>query len=307
MPVFSPYARRLQHIPIARHEVEIRGGHTAYWVYGPDGGNATADDAPPVTVIAVHGFRGEHHGLEPVFAYLPEVRVIAPDLPGFGETPPLPGRSHDIDEYAAWLRDFAQAVAPGAVILGHSFGSIVASAAVAGGLSTPQLILVNPIGAPALEGPKGVLTKLAVLYYALGARLPAKLGTALLRNALIVRGTSLAMVKTNVPALRRFIHDQHDTYFSDFADREVLSEAFVASVSHDVREYAPYIDAPTLLIAAQQDDITPIEAERDLATLFSDAELVEIADVGHLIHYEAPAEAAGAIRRFLRVPVARGR
>jgi hypothetical protein len=34
------------------------------------------------------------------------------------------------------------------------------------------VILVNPIGAPALEGPRGVLTRLAVLYYCLGARLP---------------------------------------------------------------------------------------------------------------------------------------
>ncbi|MPS76321.1 MAG: alpha/beta hydrolase, partial [Microbacterium sp.] len=50
-----------------------------------------------------------------------------------------------------------------------------------------------------------------------------------------------------------------------------------------------------------------IEAERRLATLFADAELVEIAHVGHLIHYETPVEAAGAIRRFLRIPVARGR
>ncbi len=80
-----------------------------------------------------------------------------------------------------------------------------------------------------------------------------------------------------------------------------------ASVSHDVRAFAPQIDVPTLLVAAQKDDITPIEAERHLATLFPDAELVEIADVGHLIHYETPADAAGAIRRFLRVPVARGR
>lgn len=62
-----------------------------------------------------------------------------------------------------------------------------------------------------------------------------------------------------------------------------------------------------VLVAAQRDDITPIEAERELAGMFSDAELVEIADVGHLIHYEAPAEAAGAIRRFLRIPVAPAR
>ena len=89
--------------------------------------------------------------------------------------------------------------------------------------------------------------------------------------------------------LRRFIHDQHDTYFSRFADRDVLHDAFLTSVSNDVRAFAPRIAQPTLLVAAQQDDITPIEAERHLATLFPTAELVEIPDVGHLIHYETPA------------------
>lgn len=299
MTVPSPYADRLSTLPVERHEVAVRGGVTAYWEYGP----RDAD----TTIVAVHGFRGEHHGLEPVLAYLPEVRVLVPDLPGFGETAPLPGRRHDLDEYAAWLSDFVAATAPGAVILGHSFGSIVAAAAVAGGLATPRLILLNPIGAPALEGPKGLMTRLAVLYYALGAKLPDRLGTAVLRNRVIVRVMSITMAKTRDPGLRRFIHDQHDAYFSRFSDRDVLHDAFVASVSHDVREFAPRIDVPTLLVAAQRDDITPIEAERRLATLFADAELVEIAHVGHLIHYETPVEAAGAIRRFLRIPVARGR
>lgn len=295
----SPYADRLSRLPVERREAEVRGGVTAYWVYGP----ADAD----LTVVAVHGFRGDHHGLEPVLAYLPDIRVIAPDLPGFGQSAPVPGRTHDLDEYAEWLVEFAASVAPGAVILGHSFGSIVTSAAVARGLETPRLILVNPIGAPALEGPKGLMTRLAVLYYALGARLPERLGTALLRNRAIVRIMSITMAKTKDAELRRFIHDQHDTYFSLFADRDVLKDAFVASVSHDVREFAPRIHVPTLLVAAQRDDITPIEAERRLATMFDDAQLVEIAHVGHLIHYETPAEAAGAIRRFLSAPAVRGR
>ncbi|WP_372967214.1 alpha/beta fold hydrolase [Microbacterium sp.] len=299
MSVPSPYADRLSRLPVVRHDVEVRGGVTAYWEYGQEDSE--------VTVIAVHGFRGEHHGLESVLAFLPEVRVIAPDLPGFGETAPVPGRTYDLAEYVAWLTEFADVVAPGAVILGHSFGSIVTSAAVAGGLATPRLILINPIGAPALEGPKGLMTRLAVLYYSLGARLPERAGTALLRNRLIVRIMSIAMAKTSDPDIRRFIHDQHDTYFSRFADRDVLRDAFVASVSHDVSEFAASISTPTLLIAAQRDDITPIEVERELVTRFDDGTLVEIAHVGHLIHYETPAEAAGAVRRFLRIPVARGR
>lgn len=287
----NPYADLLSRVAVERREIEVLGGTTAYWVYGE------ADAA--TTVVAVHGFRGDHHGLEPVIAHLPGVRVISPDLPGFGETAPIPGRTHDLTLYTDWLTAFAAAVAPGAVVLGHSFGSIVSAAAVAEGLDTPALVLVNPIGAPALEGPRGILTRLAVFYYWAGARLPRRLGEALLRNRAIVRVMSLAMVKTKEPALRRFVHEQHDAYFSRFSDRDVLHDAFVASVSHDVSGYAARIAQPVLLVAAVRDDITPIEAERRLARVFPRAELVEIADVGHLIHYETPAAAAGAVTRFL--------
>src|SRR5690554_3021439 len=106
MPTPSPYAQRLAATPVRRREVEVQGSRTAYWDYGP----SDAD----TTILAVHGFRGEHHGLEPVVAFLPGIRVIMPDLPGFGESPPLPGRAHDLAAYARWLIDFAALVSPGA-------------------------------------------------------------------------------------------------------------------------------------------------------------------------------------------------
>lgn len=287
-----PDVAELAELRAERGEAQLLGSPAAYWSYGPAGA--------AVTILAVHGFRGDHHGLEPVVAALPGIRVIAPDLPGFGETPAVPGRTHDLALYAEWVTAFAAAHAPGAVVLGHSFGSIVVSAAIArAGLQTPRLVLVNPIGQPALEGPRGVLTRLAIFYYLAGEKLPRPLGEALLRNPLIVRVMSQAMAKTDRPELRRFVHAQHDAYFSRFADRGVLHDAFVASVSHNVREFAGNIEVPTLLIAAERDDITPIEAQRTLRTLFADAELVEIEGVGHLIHYETPREAASAITRFL--------
>jgi pimeloyl-ACP methyl ester carboxylesterase len=138
-----------------------------------------------------------------------------------------------------------------------------------------------------------------VLYYWAGARLPEKLGTWLLRAPVIVRIMSIAMAKTDDRRLRRWIHSQHDRYFSTFADRESLRQAFVTSVSHDVRESAGGIAVPTLLVAAVQDDITPIEAERRLREMFDDAVLAEIDGVGHLIHYEKPREAAEEIGAFL--------
>ncbi|KZX22414.1 alpha/beta fold hydrolase [Rathayibacter tanaceti] len=293
----SPYAADLGRLPVREASVDVAGSATAYWTYG-------SPEAATVLVL-VHGFRGEHHGLEPVIARLlaggADARVVAPDLPGFGASAPMTAHAHDVDGYAAWLGEFLDALGlrGTAVVLGHSFGSIVAAGAVAGGLPTPLLVLVNPIGAPALAGPRGVLTRLAVLYYRLGAVLPRRLGHRLLSDPLIVRVMSLAMVKTKDPALRRFVHDQHDRYFSAFASRDTVLEAFRASVSHDVGEYAARISVPTLLIAAAQDDITPLSAQYRLLERLPHARLHVIDGVGHLIHYETPDEAASVLRSVL--------
>lgn len=297
----SPYADRLGAIPTERGLVEVGGRALHYWVYG--------DAAAPTTIVAVHGFRGDHHGLEPVVAFLAgpdapgeRVRVISPDLPGFGESEALTGREHSVATYAEWLRGFLRALdlGPETILLGHSFGSIVSSAACASGLDVAKLILVNPIAAPALSGPRGVLTRLAVFYYWAGARLPERAGYRILGSRLVTRIASLAMVKTKQSALRAWVHDQHDVYFSRFASRQVVLEAFQASVSSDVSTYARDIRVPVLLVAADRDDITALPAQYELQTLFADAQLDVIRGVGHLIHYEKPREAAVAIQDFLR-------
>ncbi|MFD6055117.1 alpha/beta fold hydrolase [Agromyces sp. NPDC060279] len=287
----SPYAAQLERIPVREHRTTVLGSTTAWWEYGEPG-------AP--VIVLVHGFRGDHHGLEPIVANLPGFRIVSPDLPGFGESAPLDG-PHDIAGYAAWLDAFVASLElDGAyTLLGHSFGSIVASATVAGGLRPERLVLVNPIGAPALEGPRGVMTRLAVAYYRAAAALPERAGFAVLKNRAIVRVMSVTMAKTRSRELRRFIHDQHDRYFSAFSDRDSLLEAFRASVSHDVREFAPQIDVPVLLIAAERDDITPLSAQHVLVQRFPDARLEVIPEVGHLIHYEAPGDAARRILGFV--------
>jgi pimeloyl-ACP methyl ester carboxylesterase len=291
----SPYRRLLESVAVREDVVRVAGSDTAWWTYDTPG----ADDDSPV-VLAVHGFRGDHHGLEPVVAHLTGVRVVMPDLPGFGESTPLEGE-HSVAAYAAWLTAFAAAVGldESVVVLGHSFGSIVTSAALADGLRASRLVLVNPIAAPALSGPRGVVTRLAVFYYWAGAALPEAAGLSVLQNAAVVRVTSLAMVKTRDRGLRRWVHDQHDSYFSRFADRRVVLDAFRASVSSDVSSYAARVAVPTLLIAADRDDITALPAQHELRALFPDARLTVIDGVGHLIHYEKPQEAAAAIQGFV--------
>ncbi|MFP3465410.1 alpha/beta fold hydrolase [Leifsonia sp. SIMBA_070] len=310
MSVTSPYAAALDRVPVREGALGLLGSTTRFWDYGP----VDAD----TTLVLVHGFRGDHHGLEPVVAQLDGFRLVSPDLPGFGGSTPMTEAAHDIDGYGRWLRAFVAALELPAggrvVLLGHSFGSIVVAGSLAGSLAgsavespaageggrPDAVVLVNPIGQPALAGPRGILTRLAIFYYWLASVLPERLGFALLRNRVIVRVMSIAMAKTKEPSLRRWIHDQHDRYFSAFSDRRVVLEAFRASVSHDVSQYAARVPEPTLLVAAEKDDITPLAAEYRLQMLFPTAELVVIPEVGHLIHYETPAAAADAIRSFLR-------
>ena len=275
--------------------IDTLGMRTRAWQYG------TPEGSP---VILVHGFRGDHHGLEGIAEGLaqraPGFRVIVPDLPGFGETPAVPGRTHDLDLYGEWLRAFSAAAAPGSfAILGHSFGSLVVANSLAQGLSPRSVTLINPISAPALEGPQALMTRLAIAYYWAADRLPERPGRALLGNPAIVRIMSVFMAKTLDPELRAWIHGQHDAYFSRFSDTGTLLDAFRASVSHTVREYAGAIAQPTLLIVGDRDDITPLSEQLSLQRRLADARLRVMPGVGHLVHYEAVEDAVAEIARFL--------
>ena len=292
MIVPSPYAAQLDAIPVTTQTLELAGSRTAVWVYGA----ADAD----TTVVMVHGFRGDHHGLEPIVAQLPGYRTVLADLPGFGESTPL-AKASDIDGYSEWLVDLVAAVrGPGrTVVLGHSFGSIVVSAALERGLDADDIVLVNPIAAPALSGPRGILTRLAVFYYWASAQLPERAGFVLVKSPIVTRIMSVTMAKTRSKPLRRWIHNQHDRYFSAFSNRDVVLDAFRASISHDVSQYAGANHTRTLLIAGDRDDITPVAAQHRLQQSIAGARLVVLAGVGHLVHYERPAEVAAAITDFL--------
>ena len=259
----------------------------------------TYGDGSAPAVVMLHGLRGDHHGLEPIVSHLSGLRVVVPDLPGFGEAPPLLGRRHDLPGYAAWARTFVEAVAPGAALLGHSFGSIVAAHAVAAGLDVPRLVLVTPIAGSALAGPRRVMTRATVVVHGLAGALPERVGTALLRSRPFTRVASVAMVKTPDRALRRWIHAEHDRYFGGFADRATLLEAFTASVSHGVDEVAAAITAPTLVVATELDDITTVAEQRRLTALFPDARLALVTGTGHLVHYERPDAVAREVAGFL--------
>lgn len=267
---------------------------TDYWVYN--------DNPKLPTIIMVHGLRGTHHGLDLVAKLLDGYRVIIPDLPGFGISKPLKGE-HSIKNYVTWLTEFINDLKLDKlpILFGHSFGSVIASNyAMSNPNSINKLILVNPIGSPALKGPRAVMTQLALAYYWLGRKLPEPIAIGILSAKPIIMITSITLAKTRDKTTRKYIHNQHLTHFSSFANRQVVSEAFKASVQENVRDVAHNITVPTLLIAGELDDITPLERQHELAKLFPNASLKVIKSVGHLTQYETPVEVVDAIKNFTR-------
>jgi pimeloyl-ACP methyl ester carboxylesterase len=95
------------------------------------------------------------------------------------------------------------------------------------------------------------------------------------------------------------VHQQHHAYFSSYANRDSVLEGFEASIGSDVSMFAEQISVPTLLIGARNDPISPVSAQQRLATLIPQAQLEIFDNVGHLIHYERPREAAELIVSFL--------
>lgn len=310
-------------IPGTRHDALIGDGAqavmTRYWQYGK-GMNDGTFPGGSYPVLLVHGFRGDHHGLEIIANYLlklmPNVSIISPDLPGFGRSGDLPESApgeDSINAYVAWLQDFVERTNPLGLplhVVGHSFGSILTSAfAAAHPASLTRLSLINPISEPALEGRQRVASRLASLYYRAGAALPEKIGYPLLRSQLITRLSSEVMMRTKDRAMRRFINGQHAAYFGSFGSRRGVLSAYEASIAHTAAEYAAAIRVPVQMLVAEDDDLgTPETARAMYATLTSRnlpapsaaprERLDMIPEVGHLIHYETPHLAAELIADF---------
>ncbi len=253
------------------------------------------------TIIMIHGFRGTHHGLLLIANHLKGNRLVVPDLPGFGKGETL--EAYDLENYVMWLHRYMKALqlTQLPILLGHSFGSIICAAYAEKYPETiKKLVLVNPIGSPALEGPNKVMTKLAVAYYKIGAKLPEKPAYKWLSAQPIVKVMSVTMAKTRDKTLRAFIHQQHRQHFSRFHTAQSVLEGFRTSISHTVRDYARNIKTPTLLIAGSLDDITPLGDQYGLVKLFPNAQLRVINDVGHLTHYETPERVAQYVQAFIK-------
>jgi pimeloyl-ACP methyl ester carboxylesterase len=81
------------------------------------------------TVVALHYWAGAGREFNPLQAELPGVRLLAPDLPGFGEQEAPAGFDYSVRAYAEWVAAYLQQHAVAAfTLIGHSMGGKIALA-----------------------------------------------------------------------------------------------------------------------------------------------------------------------------------
>jgi pimeloyl-ACP methyl ester carboxylesterase len=213
-------------------------------------------------------------------------RVIALDLPPFGFSD-RPG-SYTRRDQAARINDVLGALkAPGAIIVGHSFGAGAATELVmrypdrarALVLVDAALGLTAPLtDAPAILQPKWIREILVSL------TITNPLATKLLLRSLIAKKERAVPEYVEIlqrpTSLRNSTSDIADwAYYFVGADREASSA--------DRSAYAR-LKLPTAILWGDKDTVTPVEQARDLQTLLPQASLTWLPGLGHIPQIEDP-------------------
>jgi pimeloyl-ACP methyl ester carboxylesterase len=231
-------------------------------------------------VVVLHGWGGRIESMAPVISCLQSrLRVIALDLPGFGEAPP-PASVWGTSDYAAWVAEVVATRWSGAAhFLGHSFGGKVSlHIAATEPAAVDKLILVDPSGlrsAPSTSARvKRALSRVA--------RFAGRLGGP---------GRSL----------QQKFYDRVAS--EDYRNAGPLRPTFVKIVNEDVTELLPRIAAPTLLLWGAQDHDVPLAHARTMESLIPDAGLVVLDPAGHFSYLDQPDRFCRIVRHFLGAPV----
>lgn len=228
-------------------------------------------------VLVLHGWGDSLDGLAEVRRSLAaHYRVLAVDLPGFGQTQP-PFTAWDLDDYAGFVRDFLAKLEVGRLyaVIGHSNGGALAIRAVGEGVIKPEKL---------------------VLLAASGIRQPHSARRLLLKTiAKAGNAATFWLPERYRQVLRRSLYGAAG---SDMLVAPHLQETFKRTVRQDVQADAAAITLPTLLLYAENDRAVPPADGRRYHQLIKHSSL-RLLPGGHFIHLDNPADTLQAIREFL--------
>lgn len=246
-------------------------------------------------LVLVHDYLASRVAWEDVLPRLAQrFHVVAPDLPGFGESEkPSPSRyKYDFEAFSESLVDLCAAVGLGRVSLcGHAMGGAVAlTLAATHAHLVDRLVLVNPLVYPPRKDPLSRIAGVPVLGPLVFKQL---FGRALFRSRFLERARRLP---NGAPAHRV------DRLFELF-DAPAAREAAYATMREmlDTRSLTasvPRITTPTLVAWGRSNRASPVEQGRRLARELGKARL-EVFDCGSSPAEECPEPFTAAVTSFL--------
>ncbi len=280
-----------------RKSILVKDTETAYWVYEA----STKNPSAALDVVILHGYRGDHNGLEALAGALSDFNVYSPDLPGFGQSSPFANQTHDLASYSTWFTEFVNGLGlmRSPFLLGHSYGSTVVASALANDLHASGAVLINPVVDGVLSGSNRFLTAVMMVYYEIAAKLPKRAGLAMLKWKTMVSSMSAVTTKSKDKAVRKWIDEQHQMHFNSFANTEVVLESYRSSTSTSIAKFAKDIKIPVLLVPSDRDEVTPQEKVFEIAKDFDFAQVYLVENCGHLVHYEAADATMAKVTEFI--------
>ncbi|MDR0883674.1 MAG: alpha/beta hydrolase [Oscillospiraceae bacterium] len=208
-------------------------------------------------------------------------RAVAPDFPGFGDSPEPPG-AWDVAAYAALTRDFiaevlAETGDTACILLGHSFGARVIIKLMGQSdlpFSVEKIILTGAAGVrPPLSRKTSGRTKI----YKLGKKV-----------------VSAAPVAKLFPSALEALQ-QHFGSADYAAASPLMRQVLVKTVNEDLTDLLPRVTPPTLLLWGADDTVTPLTDGQTMERLMPDAGLAVLPGAGHFAFIDQ----AGAFNRVV--------
>jgi len=276
--------------PLAGFEerrVSVKGVDVRYFVAG-------AGDPP---VVLVHGLAGAAANWVSVAAGLARRhRVLVPDLPGHGGSGGVPGLPN-LAPFAEIVHELAarEGGLP-ALLAGHSLGAVVAVRhAVRYPAATLGIVLVGAAGIRSTTRTAAALLSLTALVQP-GRRLApqrARIASSARLRVAVFGGWGASDPAALAPAAA-------DALLVDVPLHTDVAGASSALVRDDVRPLLGHVRCPTVVLWGDRDTQVPLEDAFVYARALG-AELRVIADCGHLLVVERPAECIDAIEALASV------
>jgi abhydrolase domain-containing protein 6 len=243
------------------------------------------------TVVLLHGiFAEKDHWVDFARPLTKHYRIIAPDLPGFGESSRLADQSYNYAEQVDRLAQFLDALnIKRAHIAGNSMGGTIASLFA---IRYPDRVLsVGLIGAP-----HGIRTPIAS---EMDQIIEANRPSPLIARTPEDFDQLLAMVFKNEPFLPYPIRQRAKTLAIDNAAsnerlwREQKTDRFLLDSQID------RLTHPTLVLWGDADRSFHVSGADVLKRRLANADVRVLKDVGHLPMMETPSASASAYRAFI--------